>query len=88
MANGEIRLRQDVQIKTVGEESLLYDQGLQKVHVINKSAAAVWSLLKEGSNIEDVVKHFADQYKVEEQQVREDVKMIVDQFKQSGLFCE
>ena len=81
--------RDDVILRQLDEEWVIYDPRSQEIHVLNRTAALVW-LYCTGDHTRDVIvdaleKVFGDQV-VTDQLVR-DVAETITQFKSLGLFA-
>jgi hypothetical protein len=79
--------RADVALQEVGREAILHDARDGKAHVINGSAARVWTLC-DGRPMDDVVAAFAASYERSPDSVRADVERVVARFAELGLLVD
>lgn len=81
------RAREDVVFRSVAGDWVLYDPGTQDLHVLNATAAAVWSCCDGTLSPEGIARELADALddapSVEE--VRGDVDRTLDRFRSAGL---
>jgi hypothetical protein len=79
--------RPDVTLQEVGREAILHDARDGKAHVINGSAARVWTLC-DGRSMDDVVAAFAASYDRSPESVQTDVERVVGKFRELGLLVD
>lgn len=83
-----LTLREDLLMRGVGDEILVYDPFQKKVHTINSTAAEVFKYLKEGKSVEQVIEAFINKYSVDKSEIENDIKELIDKFKVLSFFCE
>lgn len=79
-----VRARIDVELRVVGREAILHDPVSARTHVVNASAARVWELC-DGRSMTALVDEFAAGYGRRPDDLRPDVRRIVDHFASLGL---
>lgn len=81
--------RQDVVFRTLAREWVIYDPGTHNLHVLNVTAALVWSLCDGGHGLDDMVQEVLDtlQSVPGEESVREDVRAALERFGSEGLLA-
>lgn len=86
-----MKIKNGFELRDVCGENVIIAHGVEnidftKVISLNESAALIWKQV-EGRNFteEDMVKILLDEYEVEEQQAREDVKQLLDSWMKAGL---
>lgn len=78
--------REDVVTRDTDDESLLYDPGAEKVHVLNATARFVWDQCDGFHTIEEIARKIRREFDVpEEHPVEEDVLQILLNFKKLDL---
>jgi hypothetical protein len=81
------RARPDVILRPMGAEWILYDPETRDLHVLNVSAALVWSHLDGVRTLEQVAEAVAEEVSdaPDLDRVRRDVLDAVETFRESGL---
>lgn len=76
---------QALEIRKVGDESLVHDPAKGKVHVLNATAAKILALCDGNRTHADIAKVLCDESGADATQVAADVDRIVEQFRGLGL---
>lgn len=74
-----------LEIRSVGDESLVHDPAKGKVHVLNLTAAKILKLCDGNHTHDDIAKALCDETGADATQVGADVDRIVEQFRGLGL---
>lgn len=61
---------------------------LQKVYLLNETAQAVWALLAQERELEDLARLLAEEYEAEEEELRGDVEALLAELVERGLVVE
>lgn len=61
---------------------------LQKVYLLNETAQAVWELLAQARDLDALVAALAEEYEVDEEDLRKDVQELLDDLVQRGLVVQ
>jgi Coenzyme PQQ synthesis protein D (PqqD) len=86
---GEARivLRENVSLRRTGNDALLLDTSLDRVHVLNGTAADVWELCASEPTVEELAAALASEYGLELDRARSDVESILATFRELGLLA-
>lgn len=71
--------------KRVAEELMLYDQGKDDVHILNKSAELVYKLSQQGKSQDEIRKIFLNTFDVEKDNLDNDIEMCLKELKEKEL---
>lgn len=69
----------------VDDELAVYDPDLNKVHILNRTASAVWGLIEEGTPTEEIVSLMAKAYGLDLASAKKDVMEVIRRFSDAGL---
>lgn len=89
-----MELKQGLKLRKMGSRYMIVDsQGevtdLAVIYTLNEVAAHIWQKASEGEFTEkDLVDWLCQKYEVEREQATEDVKALLDQWKEYGLTNE
>lgn len=77
------RTREDLVFRRVGEDWLVFDPRTQQIHVLNLSAALVWSFCTGDHAVEEIVREVRSAFRegVEDDPVTE----VLERFQRAGL---
>jgi len=79
--------RPDVSSQTLDDELILYDPDLGRAHVLNRTAAQVWSLCDGTRSVEAIARQLATAHGIELEQALVDVRDLVDDFGRADLLA-
>ncbi|MBM2840096.1 MAG: hypothetical protein HW412_624 [Bacteroidetes bacterium] len=80
------RQKEGVITRTVGDDTILYDPEVKKVHVVNKTSLLVWTLCTGSFNLELMEREFRAKFAVSENDnVRKDLEDSIVAFHNEGL---
>jgi precorrin-6B methylase 2 len=79
------RMSERVLSRHVGDEVLLLDLSSGVYHVLNETAARMWSLIENGGTVADVAAAIAAEYDVEPSNALEDVRALIAALEQERL---
>lgn len=81
--------REDVVFRQLADDWVLFDPRTNQIHVLNLSAALVWTACTGDSSLDDIVRDVAGTYPdpPAEGQVREDVDAALARFSSLGLLA-
>ncbi len=74
-----------LEIRAVGDESLVHDPTNGKVHVLNMTAAKILQLCNGSRSADDIVKSISEEMGADPAIVSQDVDSMIAQFKDIGL---
>lgn len=77
--------RKELVFRKVGDEWLLFDPRAQEVHVLNLSAAVVWSHCTGDHTVREIVRATRDAFGEAPEPLGDRVREIVRRFRESGL---
>ena len=77
--------RKDVTVQEIGDEVMLYDSAAEKIHVLNHSAFEIWKLCDGSNTEEDIFGLFSGLYPDAGDDVFNDIKLVIADFKEKGL---
>jgi len=77
--------RDDLIIKKMDGETVLYEESADRVHSLNTTATLVWDLCDGKNEMEGMVKEVLARFEVDEATARSDVENILREFKEKGL---
>lgn len=69
----------------VGEDIVALHTQLGRTYGMEKVTAAVWNLLAEPIDLDDICNHLIEQYDVTPDQCRAEIETLLDQFQREGL---
>ena len=83
------RAREDVVFRSVSDEWLLYDPRTQDLHVLNVTAAGIWTCCDGTMSLDQIARHVADHLDgaPDVSIVRADVETTVAKFRADGLLA-
>jgi uncharacterized protein YeeX (DUF496 family) len=81
--------REDIITREIeDQEMILYDPQEGLIHVINATAAYIWSLCDGVSSIHDIVASMKEEYDIQDESIEADVLAAISQLKELKLFEE
>ncbi|MCT1530090.1 MULTISPECIES: PqqD family protein [Sphingobacterium] len=86
-----MRLREDLQLRKLGEDFIIIDPGqemvdMSKVFTLNETAAFLWEeLLHKEFNESNIVELLIENYEVDENTAQADALKLISEFKKGGL---
>lgn len=78
-------MKQRFETQELGKELAVHDRVSGEVHLLNETAAMIWSSVRRGETNAQAVQQIAEHYRVEPDMVRKDVEEILCQFASKGL---
>jgi PqqD family protein of HPr-rel-A system len=81
------RARDDVLFRQVDDEWVVFDPAADQLHVLNLSAALIWSHLSGEHTPEDIAAVLEEEYGIEARQARADVGAALQRFQAAGLLA-
>lgn len=80
------RQKDGVSIRRLGNELMLYDEGLDKVHILNETGTLIWGLLNGKSNLTDIANSLIRQFPdAKPEEISRDISEIIEKFLLEGL---
>lgn len=79
------RQKKGVVLRQLGEETLLYDPEMRKVHVLNKTSLFIWSLCTGKHSLGAIELELQRKFNVEREVARGDVQETIGVFAREGL---
>ena len=68
------------------QEHIIYQENDEKLVVVNCVAACIWRNLKNGKNIDEIVRVIGEEFKEnDEAKIKTDVLRLIDQLSETGL---
>ena len=72
--------------KRMGQETVLYDQESETIHVLNPTALLICDLCDGEHSVEDMEKAIRNEFSAsDEQMVSQDIQGVIDRFFEEGL---
>ena len=78
--------RDDLIFRKTGDDWLLYDPVSDDIHVLNLTAALVWSYCTGDQKVDEIAAEVARAFETEGSE--DDVQEILDEFQAAGLFTD
>lgn len=82
---GHPRARHDVMFRQVDDEWVVFDPAANELHVLNLSAALVWTHLTGEATLEEIARTVQDTFEIESERAEADVGAAVQRFRDAGL---
>lgn len=80
-----VRTRDGVHLRKAGSETILYDTGGKKVHVLNTTASMVWELCGKEKGEAEIAEILSGKFAVPIEEARSDVSTILGTFAELSL---
>ena len=81
--------KEDVHARKLGDEWLLYDTEMEKVHILNPTAEYVWRLCDGKHDMATIKDKMRQAYDIrDDQKLENDLRQIMDKFNQIGVLQE
>lgn len=80
--------REDVIVKEMGDETVLYDQTLNLVHSLNVTASIIWELCDGEKGLDEIIQGILEKFDVDEKTARKDTEKTLAEFKEKGFLIE
>lgn len=88
MDKSNFRKREDLIVKEMGEEIVLYDQEANQVHSLNATASLIFNLCDGENSTEEIVEEMRSRFDIDEKTVLRDVERVLSELKKKGLLKE
>lgn len=82
---GHPQAREDVLFRQVDDEWVVFDPAANELHVLNLSAALVWSHCTGEHSPDQIAAALQDAYGIDLKQAAADVRAALDRFREAGL---
>jgi PqqD family protein of HPr-rel-A system len=82
---GHPRARDDVLFRQVDDEWVVFDPAANELHVLNLSAALIWSHCTGDHTPEAIAEALQEAYDIETEQAAADVRETLERFREAGL---
>jgi PqqD family protein of HPr-rel-A system len=82
---GHPRAREDVMFRQVDDEWVVFDPAANQLHVLNLSAALVWSHCTGDFSPHEIARALEDAYGLEGERAQADVRAAIERFRGAGL---
>ena len=83
-----LRPNPDVVSRQVGEGVVLVHLRTNRIYNLNRTGAALWSLLEQGRDVDDAEAELLERFDVEAGELRADVARLVGDLEANGLLDE
>jgi hypothetical protein len=78
--------KQNLKVKVTGDEIIIYDMDLKKVHVVNEIAEKVLSFCDGTNSVEQISEHIKSEYETEDgKDICNDITGIIEKFNEIEL---
>ena len=85
MKNRPIK-KKDVHARKLGDEWLLYDSEMEKVHILNPTAELVWRMCDGSHDVEAIKTKLRASYDIrDDEQLNDDLRQIIGEFDKLGV---
>ena len=81
----KVTINPNVMVQEVEDEAVLLHAGTEEYFSLDDVGTTMWKLLSEKSTVEDVVYALLDLFDVDENRVRQDLAMLIDQLDEKKL---
>jgi hypothetical protein len=82
---GRLRPTVDAVTKRVGDEVVLVHLRTNRIYTLNRTGARFWELLEDGHDLEQARKRLLLEFDVDEEQVRDEMRELVEELVERGL---
>ncbi len=80
------KVRDDIVVSKVGQETMLFDPKTERVHILNKTASWVWKMIDGRHGLKEIIQSLRRNFNVAtDVPVESDITYILDKFKENGL---
>lgn len=83
-----LSLNKDVSIRTINNESFIYDRVTSEVHTLNKTGSLILNLLSKGIEIDDIIKCVNEKFEVALENAEKDTKAFISELKLKKVIIE
>ena len=84
-----IKRRNDLTVRDLGSEMIIYDGQAETFHILNRSARSIWLLLDEGSDSVELQDKYAGLYPKESRaRLEKDLLHMLDELSRKGLLVD
>lgn len=73
---------------TLGDDVVLFHLDTRRLHVLNGSAAAIWTVLHEAATVGDATIQLGNHFAVDPTAIRDDVERTIAEFRDDGLLAD
>ena len=82
----QIKLNDGVVLQNIDDESMVYVPSTQFVHVLNKTAANIVSMIEKGNSFTDIVQKFIVEYSnIDQKTLKNDIEKIISQLQEQEV---
>jgi Coenzyme PQQ synthesis protein D (PqqD) len=82
---GQVRPSEDAVVKRLGDEVVLVQLKTNEIYTLNRTGARLWELLEAHHDLERAQEQMLEEFEVSEEQLRAEVRSIVDELVTKGL---
>jgi hypothetical protein len=82
---GQVRPSGDAVVKRLGDEVVLVQLQTNQIYTLNRTGARLWELLEQEHDLERAQEQLLSEFDVDEEQLRGEVRTIVDELVTKGL---
>lgn len=75
----------DVLFRELEGEAVMLDLGSERYYGLDEVGARIWQLLEEHHDVETVISEMLAEYDVEEEQLRSDLSVLIENLADAGL---
>lgn len=84
---GHPRARDDLMFRQVDDEWVVFDPAANELHVLNLSAALIWSHLTGDVSAEEIAGAVREAFGIEPERAAADVQAALERFESAGLLA-
>jgi len=85
---GQPRAREDLLFRQVDDEWVVFDPAASELHVLNLTAALIWSHCTGELTPEQIAEAVGAAYDIEPERARADVQATLQRFREAGLLAD
>lgn len=82
------KIRDDLTVVELDGEVVIYDERAEDIHHLNPTASIVFSLCDGRSTVKEMARDIAEAFGVTEDQVEQEVRPLLREFRKAGLLAE
>lgn len=83
-----LSLNKDVSIRTINNESFIYDRITSEVHTLNKTGSLILELISKGLNINSIITNVYDTFEVKLEDAEKDTKAFISELISKKVLIE
>ncbi len=74
-----LTLNKDVSIRTINDESFIYDRHTSEIHTLNKTGSLILDLLSKNVDIDNIAQEIHEKFEIDLKSAQNDAKKFIDE---------